>query len=254
MDHGKMTVIESIGTRVLWETGKGILRAFPHAIKRRRFASFFGPSAISGNNAFAVLDPYKHPLPRIGNRYVKEFLCRRSDQPLVGEDYVLGVNVVRVVAYISALFSQFRPGGRSIPFVTDAAVADQWDATFLCFGSSDSNIKTLDIESLTQQAFYSWEFGCDGYRCIRAGGKVFAVQPRKDYGVLVRLRNPHHPEHWLFVCAGLGEWGTSGSTYYLTDRWSQLHKQHRTSSFAKVIEVDHGSDESAREVYSTQAG
>jgi hypothetical protein len=245
--------LESIGTRIVYETGKGILLALPNAIKKRQFASFFGRSAISGNHAFAVLDPYRHPLPRVGNRYVKEFLGRRADQPLVGEDYVLGVNVVRVVSYISALFSQFRSGGKSIPFVTDVDVVDKWDGTFLCFGSSDSNIKTLDVESLPQQTFYSWEFGQSGHRCIRAGGKVFTTQPRKDYGVLLRLRNPHHPEHWLFVCAGLGEWGTSGSTYYLADRWFQLYKQHRTSNFAKVVEVDLESDESAREVYSAQA-
>jgi hypothetical protein len=250
-----MAILESIEGRVLWEAGKGILQAFPRAIKKWRFASFFGPSAVSGNHIFAVLDPYRHPLPRsVGNRYVKEFLGRRPDQPLIGEDHVLGVNVVRVVSYISTLFSQFRSDARSIPFVTDANVADRWDGTFICTGSSDSNVKTLDIEALPQQTFYSWEFGRDGYRCIRAGGEVFSAQPRRDYGVLLRLRNPHHPEHWLFICAGLGEWGTSGSVYFLTDKWYQLHKQHRSSSFAKVIEVDQGADESAREVYSAQAG
>jgi len=247
-----MPLVDSIEAQVLWETGKGILHALPNAIKRRRFASFFGPSAISGNNIFAVLDPYTHPLPRVGNRYVKKFLGRKPDQPLIGEDNVLGVNVVRNIARVSALFSQLRSDGRSIPFVTDADVADRWDGTFLCFGSSDSNIKTLDIELLPQQTFYRWEFGQNGQRCIRAGGSVFAIQARKDYAALLRLRNPYHPEHWLFVCAGLGEWGTSGSTYYLTDRWTQLHKQHRKSSFMKVIEVDLGSDESAREVYSVQ--
>ena len=247
-----MALLESIEARVLWETGKGLLQALPNAINKRRFASFFGPSAISGKNVFAVLDPYSHPMPRVGNRYIKKFLGRRPDQPLVGEDDVLGVNAIRVITYVSALFSRFRSDGRSIPIVMDAEVADQWDGTFLCFGSSDSNIKTLAIESLQQQTFYRFEFDENGLRCIRAGGQVFAIQARKDYGVLLRLRNPHHPEHWLFVCAGLGEWGTSGSSYYLTDRWPQLHKQHGKSSFMKVIEVELRSDESAREVYSVQ--
>jgi hypothetical protein len=247
-----MAVLESIESRVLWEAGKGIVRAIPHAIKRQKFSAFFGRSAISGNNIFAVIDPYTHPAPRIRNRYVKRFLGRKLDQPLIGEDHVLGVNVVRVIAYVSALFSQYRAGGRSISFRTDEEVANRWDGTFLCFGSSDSNIKTFDIESLSQQTFYKFEFGPDGYRRIKMGNKIFSIQPQKDYGILLRLRNPYHQEHWLFVCAGLGEWGTSGSAYYLTDRWSQLHKQHRTSSFAKVIEVDIGSDESAREVLSVQ--
>jgi hypothetical protein len=247
-----MAILESIGGRALWEAGRGIVQAIPHAIKRRRFAAFFGPSAIFGNNIIAVLDPYTHPLARVGNRYVKRFLGRKPDQPLVGEDDVLGVNAVRIVAYISALFSQYRKGGKSIPFMTDAAVADHWDGTFLCFGSSDSNIKTFDIELLPQQEFYSFAFGSNGVRCFRAGGREFAIQPHIDYGVLLRLRNPYHAEHWLFVCAGIGEWGTTGSAYYLTDRWSQLHKQHRASSFLKVIEVNVGADESAREVYSAQ--
>jgi hypothetical protein len=247
-----MAIIESLEGRLLWEAGKGIIQAVPHAIKRRKFAAFFGPSAISGNNISAVVDPYTHPLPRVGNRYVKHFLGRKQDQALIGEDQVLGVNVVRVIAYVSALFSQYRAGGRSIQFQTDEAVASRWDGTFLCFGSSDSNIKTFDIELLRQQTFYNFEFGPGGYRQIRAGNRVFTIQTKKDYGVLLRLRNPHHSEHWLFVCAGLGEWGTSGSTYYLTDKWSQLYKQHRTSSFVKIIEVDIGSDESAREVFSLQ--
>lgn len=248
-----MPILESIKGRVVWEAGKGILQAIPHAIKKRSFASFFGPSAISGNRCVAVLDPYTHTSPRVGNRYVKRFLGRKPDQPLVGEDDVLGVNVVRVISYASALFSQYRSGGGSIPFETDAAVANQWDGTFLCFGGPDSNIKTYDIGSLPQQTFYSFPFGPNGERCIHVGNRVFTITKQMDYGVLLRLRNPHHPEHWLFVCAGLGEWGTSGSAYYLTDRWAQLHKQHRKSSFVKVIEVDRGSDESAREVYSGQA-
>ena len=247
-----MPFLESLAGRVVWEVVKGLFGSVPRGIDRWRFGRFFGPSATAGSSIVAVVDPYTHPLPRTGNRYIKHFLGRRPDQPLIGEDDVLGVNVVRLVSYVSSLFSTYRKDGRGIPVVTDDAVASRWDGTFICFGSSDSNIKTHDVESFAQQSFYRWEFGPSGRRRIAVGSRSFSNTARLDYGILLRMRNPHHPEHWLFICAGLGEWGTTGSAYYLCDRWKSLYKAHGNAEFLKVIEVDRGSDESARAAYSVE--
>ncbi len=58
-------------------------------------------------------------------------------------------------------------------------------------------------------------------------------------------------EHYLFICAGLGEWGTSGATYFLFDRWNELNKRFKKrKNFCLIIEVDVGSDESASEIFS----
>ena len=247
-----VAIVESLGVRAAWEVGRALLQSSPRGVDRWRFARFFGPSSVSGNSIFAVVDPYRHPLPRAGNRYVKRFLGRRPDGQLIGEDDVLGVNVVRVVSHVSALFSTHRTDGRSIPIVTDESIAHRWDATFLCFGSADSNIKTFDIQSLPQQSLYQWGFGPDGARCITVGNRTFSNTGNIDYGLLLRLRNPHHSEHWLFVCAGLGEWGTSGSAYFLFDRWRSLYKRHADAEFLKIIAVQRGSDESAHEEHSVE--
>jgi hypothetical protein len=230
-----MPILEAIEARVLWETGKGILHALPNAIKRRRFASFFGPSAISGNKAFAVLDPYSHPLPRIGNRYVKKFLGRRRDQPLIGEDNVLGVNVVRNIARVSALFSQFRSDGGSIPFVTDGDVADRWDGTFLCFGSSDSNIKTLDIELLPQQTFYRWEFGQNGQRCIRGRWQRFRDPGAEGLRRLASAPQSPSPRALAFRLCGTGRVGNK-RLHVLPDR--QMDSTSQATSKVELHEGD----------------
>lgn len=236
----------SITTDVLIQ----VISAVPKSIDKWRFKRFFGRYALSGEKIFAVVDPYTHPLPRVGNRYIKKFLNRKPDQPLVGEDNVLGVNVIRVVTYVSAVFSVYRRNKNPIAVVTDEQVADKWDGTFICFGSADSNLKTYDIEYLPQQQFYKFDFGSNGFRRYTIGGKVFAGDHNHDFGVLLRIKNPYHPDHFLFVCAGLGEWGTSGTAYYLFTHWKKLYKQYKQKNFCKVIEVNLGSDESAHEVHS----
>lgn len=230
---------------------KNIFLSVPNALNKWRFRRFLGPHSLSGDNIYAVLDPYEHPLPRRSqptNRYIKKFMGRKPNQPLIGEDKVLGVNVVRVVSHISATFSIYRGANNPIPVVTDEQIANQWDGTFICFGSSDSNIKTYDVENLGEQNFYTFDFDPKtGGRRFNMGGRSF-IGGR--YGILLRLRNPRHPEHYLFICAGQGEWGTSGAAYYLLHNWKLLYKRHKRKNFCKIIEVDIGSDESAREILS----
>ena len=219
-------------------------------LDRRRFEQFFGSHALAGEKIFAVVDPYTTPFPKLGNRYIKKFLGRRPDAALVGADNVLGINVLRVVSYVAAAFSLYRQSINPIAVVTDEQVAELWDATFICFGSADSNIKTYDIENLPQQSFYTSDWNSYGRPIFKIGDRIFSNNQYKDYGILLRIRNPQYPEHYLFICAGNGEWGTSGSAYYLFHHWKELYKKHEQHDFCKVIEIDMGLDESAREIFS----
>jgi hypothetical protein len=245
-----MPIFESLGIEVAFDIAKQIFLAFPRSIDKWRFQRFFGPYAVSSDKIYAVVDPYSHPTPRVTNRFIKRFMGRKPDQPLVGEDDVIGVNVIRIVSYASALFSNFRKDRKSIPVVTDYSIVPQWNGTFICFGSGDSNIKTYDIENLAEQTFYSWSFKPDGSRPIVIGDRSFSIAGRKDYGILLRMKNPYHKDHLLFVCAGFGEWGTTGAAYHLLTRWKQIYKKYKRDEFCLIIEVDIGSDESAREVFS----
>jgi hypothetical protein len=130
------------------------------------------------------------------------------------------------------------------------SVAAKWDGTFICFGSADSNLKTYDIELLLWAATLQVRLRPNGFRRYIIGGKVFTGAPNCDHGILLRIKNPYHPDHFLFVCAGLGEWGTSGTAYYLFTHWKKLYKKHKQQDFCKIIEVNIGSDESAREIFS----
>jgi hypothetical protein len=70
----------------------------------------------------------------------------------------------------------------------------------------------------------------------------------KDYGLILKIPNLRFPGHFFFVCAGLGEWGTSGASWYLASKWKSLQKEFG-EAFGVVVEVEIGSDESARRVF-----
>lgn len=242
--------LEALGITILVDAIKQFVLAFPKAIQNWRFKRFFGKDSLSGDRIYGVLDPVSHPLPPGGNRYIKRFLGRKEDTPLIGPNYALGLCSVRVVTYGSALFARFRPSSKPLIFEIDYNVENKWDASFICFGSADSNLKTFDIQHFPQQKYFEMTFNSSGMRTFNVGNKKFDCTANYDHGILLRMKNPRHPEHTLFVCAGLGEWGTSGAAYYLFHNWSKILWKHGKKDFCKVIKVENKSDESATVVFS----
>jgi hypothetical protein len=166
--------LEELGSSLIIDIGKQLFLAVPRAFRNRRFRKFFGSDAVKGDRIFGVLDPVTHPMPANCNRYVKQFLGRRGDQPLIGPTHALGLCSVRVASYASGLFACFRRGHKPLTFVIDYDVEAKWDATFFCFGSSDSNLKTLDIESLPEQKFYEIGFN-SGRRVFKIGRQQYPL-------------------------------------------------------------------------------
>jgi hypothetical protein len=85
------------------------------------------------------------------------------------------------------------------------------------------------------------------YISAKQTNKRFSIT-NKDYGLILKIPNLRFPNHFFFVCAGLGEWGTSGASWYLASKWKDLQKEFG-KAFGVVVEVDVGSDESARRVF-----
>src|SRR6266496_5140649 len=228
----------------VWDVIKGLALSVPRAIHNYKFSKFFGQQAIKSDRVFIVLDPYEHPLPRPNQRYVKNFYGRRPNQTLAGEDKVLGSCSVRITKYASSEFALFRNKTNPVKIVLDEEVTDSWEGTFVCFGSSDSNIKTFDIERLVQNNLYSFPFDNNRNRCFEIDGQRYSIQGNMDAAVLMGLQNPWHRDHKLFVCAGLGEWGTSGAAYYLFKNWRQLHNKFGAQkNFVLMLRVNINSDE-----------
>ena len=249
-----MGLFEELIPHFLWDVIKGIGLSIPRAISNFKFKRFFGKKAINSETVYVVLDPYEHPTNRMQlqpgqNRFVKNFLGRKANTPLVGEDKILGSCSVRVTKYASSEFALFRQKTNPVKVVLDENVMNNWEGTFICCGSSDSNIKTFDIESLNENNLYSFDFGQNGIRQFNINGHHYSIDQNGDVGILMRLNNPYHVGDKLFICAGIGEWGTSGTTYYLFKNWRKLFKRFGSkTNFVLVLQVISNSDESAREI------
>lgn len=233
-----------------WDVGKQLWRAVPRGLQRRRFKRFFGRNVFEPDDVYAVVDPYHHPQDRTQPRYIKRSAGRGPDLRVYGADLVLGESTLRFVAYASAAFANLSNSRRPLAVVTDYDAFPRWNATFICYGSPDTNVKSREIEHLPEQRFFRFPFGADGHRCWEVGGRRFGHEANADHGILLRMRNPHSPGHFLFVCAGLSEWGSGGAAYYLFERWEILLKQFGENDFCCVLNVTLHSDQSARVVLS----
>jgi hypothetical protein len=244
---------ESILLKIVYDIIKGLIFLIPDVISSYSFKRFFGQNAFKKNKVYLVVDPYEHPTPRSKmtaptNRFIKDFKGRKQNSQLIGEDKLLGTNVTRVIKYASSTFGKYIKKTNSLNIVLDEDVINNWEGTFICSGSSDSNIKTFDFENLQENNLYKFEFDkSSGSRCFKITGQTFKLEPNgKDIAIISRLRNPHSKGDYIYVCAGLGEWGTSGAIYYLFKYWNKLHKKYKKDNFCLVVQVDVKSDETAR--------
>lgn len=225
-------------------------RVLPDAWNKFMFRRFWGPGALS-DEAYFVIDTYRDTRPRsVSNRYEKEFPRRRPKQTLRGGDIIYGTFSPEASAICTAFFFGYTE--KLLKVVADEEVDERMDATLICYGSSDSNLKTFDVETLAAKRFYSFEFGPQGQRAFRLKDALYVIEQRDktvyDKAVLVKMTNPQNPDHSYAVCAGLSEWGSLAAVRYLAHNWKSLYKRFRRKDFCVLLEVPYGHYESAREV------
>jgi len=148
----------------------------------------------------------------------------------------------RGAAYLIEAFRGVR--GISAKTTPDKTASLKWNGTFITLGSSYSNIKTDDIKNLPENLWLVDDAGKFTFR----DGTAIQVEQRYDKGLVMKLNNPHTDGQTLIVCEGLGEWGTSGSAWFLASQWRKLSKRFGKNPFLICLSVTVGTDESAREV------
>jgi len=158
---------------------------------------------------------------------------------------------IRSASYIINTLSKYRK--KAVPVIDDTTAFENLNRTFVSLGSSSSNQTTQLILREPNNEFL--DFGQEEntfFILDKKSGKRFVgfQEPvRKDYGMVLRIPNLRFPGDLFFVCAGLGEWGTSGAAWYLTAKWLDLKAEFGNAAFGLVVEVELGSDQSARRVF-----
>lgn len=132
----------------------------------------------------------------------------------------------------------------------DEPVISSLDMSFISLGGEQSNYKSAD--AMRNPANNLVRIAYNGITDVESNRALpLQIQANLDYGLILRIRPQQFPKRVWIVCAGFGEWGTSGSAWFLANRWNKLLPWYYFLdfgdgwNFAAIIKVDRGQDESA---------
>lgn len=251
----------TFGVAVLFFVLGDFLQIISKRSRKRLLRRFWGKEVVGQDFVICygtlkdsrLMPPNRPPQPGDKDyyRYGKRYRDGR-DIRLVGPwEGIVGGCEVRAAAYIVNELSGYR--NMPIAVVDDETASQNLNRTFVALGSSSSN-EITDLV-LREQNNEFLEFCQEGrattfIRDKKSGTKFegFKGSVKKDYGMVVKLPNLRFPGQVFFVCAGLGEWGTSGASWYLATNWRELQLRFG-DVFGIVVEVELGVDESARRVF-----
>ncbi len=188
-----------------------------------------------------ITHPYIKP-PRIG---------RALSSQSYSIEYPVSECEVRASTYIAALLGL--PSKLHPLLVSDAESSSLLDCNFISFGGPGSNYKTAD--ALTSEANIFVRMSDSGFSLSTGTNLPYSCSNEADHGFILRITPPEFPPRSWIVCAGLGEWGTSGAAWFLANKWQELIKRiHPVAylsgvmnipDFMAMIRVRPGQDQSA---------
>jgi hypothetical protein len=150
---------------------------------------------------------------------------------------------IRAVAHVGSLLS--KEGAVVATVVTDDAIQDKVDVDFVSFGAM-SNLKTLDIFKNPANQLSEYDQASGFFVNRKDRRPLYQRRNGFDYGIILRIHPSQFPHRTWICCAGWGEWGTSGTAWFLANRWKEIAKRVNSDDhFLCVIEVSPGQDESA---------
>jgi hypothetical protein len=158
---------------------------------------------------------------------------------------------VRASTYLTSMLSS--PGNLRPLVVSDIEVDALLDSNLITLGGPGSNFKTADILASPANLFIQMTHA--GLSTVSGESLPFGCNQTNDHGFILRITPPQFPQRSWIACVGLGEWGTSGSAWFLANKWRQLlsaiHPLAYLSGvasipdFVAIVRVIPGQDQSA---------
>lgn len=239
-------------TIILLQRGLQLIRKF---FAKRRLRRFWGEEVL-GVNFVVSYGAFKDSRHKEGYSHKFWYMKRYHDGSEVSfvgpRGNVVADAEIRSASYIINTLSKYRK--KAVPVLDDMKALENTNRTFVSLGSSTTNQTTHLILNEPNNEFL--EFGQEGediYFILdkKNGRRFIGFQGtvKKDYGMVLRIPNLRSPRNLFFVCAGLGEWGTSGASWYLATKWRDLQAEFGDAAFGIVVEVQLGFDDRPRRVF-----
>jgi hypothetical protein len=135
----------------------------------------------------------------------------------------------------------------SLPHIrSDIDLDQRMDISFLSVGGLN-NYKSLDVFGNTSNVFL--QFGIGGIQSKTLGESIANIEGKMDYGLILKIHPENNPNRTWLCVAGIGEWGTSGASWWLSRHWKTINKRAKKKSFACITKTIYGSDDSTSLVH-----
>jgi hypothetical protein len=151
----------------------------------------------------------------------------------------------RSIGHLSYVIGNCSP---SMPHIrSDIDLDQRMDISFLSVGGLN-NYKSRDVLENTSNIFL--QFGQDGVIQSKTSGESIIKQEGKMcYGLIIKIHPENNPNRTWLCVGGIGEWGTSGASWWLSRHWKVIYKRAKEKSFACITKTTYGSDDSTSLVY-----
>lgn len=150
---------------------------------------------------------------------------------------------LRAAAYLATALAT--DGGRDAVLRADEDIKDKLDLDFISLGAMN-NLKTVDLLNNESNTFAEVDQTTLAFVKKESRERLYQPRPGHEYGIIIRIHPSQFSNRMWICCAGQGEWGTSGSAWYLSHKWRELRRQlARDEQFLAVVRVKSGQDESA---------
>jgi len=241
--------------RLAWDLVKSAGRIFPDTWNKFVFRSFWGAGILASPPCF-VIDSYEDVRLRTGFGCGGTHPGQAQREKSPDSEIINGTFSPQAAAVLTGLF--LRHTGQSLRIATDTELGHTMDATLICYGTSDSNFKTFDVEVSSESDLCQFSFDGAGQRAFRLGGQLYSIENRGgavyDKAILLKLNSRQNAGNSHVICAGLSEWGSLAAVRYLANNWKTLHKRFdrmgERRDFCVLLEVECGRVENAREIAS----
>ena len=215
-------------------------------LRRRKFRKVFGhaKSYFLCYGAL-ILNPQVRKFIPLQFQKLADFpLTRRSNPALIfSADTAVSACEIRAASYVSS--SLGRDGGVSAEFASDEILGVELDIDIISFGAMN-NGKTLDLFSNDANDLSEYDVSQGIFVWKKDRSPLYTPRPNFDYGIIQKIHPKQFPDRTWITCAGIGEWGTSGSAWFLSKRWKKIAKQVRDHDrFVCVVQVEAKKDQSA---------
>ena len=155
---------------------------------------------------------------------------------------------VRAAGYLASAIGN--GVGRTPDLRSDIDVLPLLNLNFVSFGGPESNLKSRDCQSNAGNRLTRFDQQLPPQFLDLTTNAPMAEfsDPSFDYGLILKVRPSQFPERVWLMCAGFGEWGTSGAAWYLANKWEEIRKQAKELPFALVLRVRPQQDQSAEQI------